>query len=356
MNPLLRGAALPALFSAALFGLATPFAKMLLGGVEAWLLAGLLYLGAGLGLGLYTLLQRLGGNAPGGAPLGRAEMPWLAGAIAAGGIIAPVMLMTGLRMTSATSGSLLLNLEAIATVAIAALVFREHTGGRLLLGAALIIGGAVALSWRGSDFSLNGGAVLIVCACIAWGIDNNLTRRISGADPVRITLLRGLVAGSVNVTIGLAGGAVLPAPVILAGALVTGFLGYGVSLVLFVISLRRLGAARTGAYFSTAPFIGAAAAIPLLSDPVTPQILIASLLMGIGVWLSLTENHAHSHAHEPLEHSHLHNHDDHHQHPHAGDMARMEPHTHPHIHEPLVHAHGHWPDLHHRHGHKNLVT
>ena len=356
MNPVLLGTALPALFSAALFGLATPFAKMLLGGVEAWLLAGLLYLGAGLGLGLYTLFHRLGGNSPSGAPLGRAEMPWLAGAIVAGGIIAPVLLMTGLRMTSATSGSLLLNLEAIATVAIAALVFREHTGGRLLLGAALIIGGAVVLSWQGGDFSLNGGAFLIVCACIAWGIDNNLTRRISGADPVQITMLRGLVAGSVNVMIGLAGGAVLPSPVILAGAMVTGFLGYGVSLALFVVSLQRLGTARTGAYFSAAPFIGAAAAIPLLSDPVTPQILIAGLLMGIGVWLSLTENHHHAHAHESLEHSHMHTHDDHHQHPHSEDKQQLKAHSHSHIHEPLIHAHGHWPDLHHRHGHKDFAA
>ncbi len=341
-----------ALLSAALFGLATPFAKLLLGGMEAWLLAGLLYLGAGLGLGLFSLLRRAGGHTSRETPLARADLPWLVAAIIAGGIAAPVMLMFGLSMTTASSGSLLLNLEAVATVAIAALIFREHIGMRLLLGAALIITGAIALSWQGGSFALDSGALLISGACIAWGIDNNLTRHISGADPVQITMLRGLVAGTVNVSIGLAAGGVLPQPALLAGTLLTGFFGYGVSLVLFVMSLQRLGTARTGAYFSTAPFIGALAAIALLSDPVTLQLLIAGLLMGIGVWLSLTENHQHAHTHDVLEHSHRHSHDVHHQHTHTPSDA---PHTHAHRHEPLTHTHTHWPDLHHRHGHKEGV-
>ena len=352
MTVFMRSPALLALLSAALFGLATPFAKLLLGGMQAWLLAGLLYLGAGLGLGLITLLRRAGRQAPRETPLARADLPWLVAAIISGGIIAPVLLMSGLNMTTASSGSLLLNLEAIATVGIAALIFREHVGWRLLLGAALIIAGAMALSWQGGFFVLDGGAVLITGACVAWGIDNNLTRRISGADPVQITMLRGLIAGAVNVSIGLTGGAVLPEPALLAGTLVTGFFGYGISLVLFVMSLQRLGTARTGAYFSTAPFIGALAAIPLLSDPVTPQFLIAGLLMGIGVWLSLTENHLHAHDHDVLEHSHRHSHDEHHQHAHPGEAPSDTPHTHAHKHEPLTHTHPHWPDLHHRHGHK----
>ncbi len=352
MTVFMRSPALLALLSAALFGLATPFAKLLLGGMQAWLLAGLLYLGAGLGLGLITLLRRAGRQAPRETPLARADLPWLAAAIISGGIIAPVLLMSGLNLTTASSGSLLLNLEAIATVAIAALIFREHTGARLLMGAALIIAGAMALSWQGSFFVLDQGAVLITGACIAWGIDNNLTRRISGADPVQITMLRGLIAGAVNVSIGLTGGAALPEPALLAGTLVTGFFGYGVSLVLFVMSLQRLGTARTGAYFSTAPFIGALAAIPLLSDPVTPQFLIAGALMGLGVWLSLTENHLHAHDHDVLEHSHRHSHDAHHQHTHLDEAATGAAHTHAHRHAPLTHAHPHWPDLHHRHGHK----
>lgn len=351
MKSVIHSPAWLALTSAALFGLATPFAKLLLGGMQAWLLAGLLYLGAGLGLGLYSLTRRAGGHAPREAPLTRADLPWLVAAIASGGVIAPVLLMSGLNLTTASSGSLLLNLEAIATVAIAALIFREHVGGRLVSGAALIIAGALALSWQGSFFELDAGAILIAGACIAWGIDNNLTRRISGADPVQITLLRGLIAGAVNVSIGLAGGAALPEPALLAGTLVTGFFGYGVSLVLFVMSLQRLGTARTGAYFSTAPFIGALAAIPLLSDPVTPQFLIAGALMGIGVWLSLTENHLHPHTHEALEHSHRHSHDEHHQHAHMDEAPSDATHTHTHRHDPLSHTHPHWPDLHHRHGH-----
>lgn len=351
MTVALHSPAWLALASAALFGLATPFAKLLLDGTQAWLLAGLLYLGAGLGLGLYTLIRRTGGQAPREAPLSRADLPWLAAAIVAGGVIAPVLLMLGLELTTASSGSLLLNLEGIATLALAALVFREHIGGRLLLGAALIIAGAMALSWSGSFFVLDRGALLIAGACLAWGADNNLTRRISGADPVRITMLRGLIAGSVNVAIGLADGATLPPPALLAGTLVTGFLGYGVSLVLFVMSLRRLGAARTGAFFSTAPFIGALAAIALLSDPVTPQFLLAGALMAFGVWLGLSENHQHWHEHEALEHSHRHTHDAHHQHTHHGEDPAGPAHNHPHKHEPFNHTHPHWPDLHHRHGH-----
>lgn len=353
MTPFMQRPVLLALLSAALFGLATPFAKLLLDGTEAWLLAGLLYLGAGLGLGIHTLLRRLGGRAPREAPLTRTDLPWLAGAIAAGGVFAPVLLMFGLNLTTASSGSLLLNLEAIATVVVAALIFREHVGGRLLLGAALIIAGAMALSWQGGFFVADAGALLIACACIAWGVDNNLTRHISAADPVQITMLRGLIAGGVNVSIGLAGGASLPGPALLAGTLFTGFLGYGVSLVLFVMSLQRLGTARTGAYFATAPFIGAAAAIALLSDPVTAQLLMAGALMAVGVWLSLTENHVHMHEHDELEHSHRHTHDTHHQHTHSGNEPPDAPHTHAHRHEPLTHAHPHWPDLHHRHGHKD---
>lgn len=341
-----------ALLSAALFGLATPFAKLWLGNMDPWLLAGLLYLGAGTGLGAQAMLRRLFGRPASETALARADLPWLAAAIFTGGIAAPVLLMLGLERTSGSGGSLLLNLEGVATIAIAAGVFREHAGQRIVAGAALIIAGAAALSWRGEAFSPDPGALLIIAACIAWGIDNNLTRRISAADPAQITLLRGLIAGAVNTSIGVAMGAGLPAPPLLAGVLLTGFFGYGVSLVLFVIALRQLGTARTGAYFSTAPFIGAAAAIPLLGDAVTVQLLLAGALMGAGVWASLSEHHHHAHAHEALSHSHRHAHDEHHRHEHGEDIPHAEPHSHAHRHDPLTHAHAHWPDLHHRHGHE----
>jgi len=341
-----------ALLSAALFGLATPFSKLWLGNMDPWLLAGLLYLGAGAGLGARDLLRRLLRRPAPETALTRADLPWLAAAIFTGGIAAPVLLMMGLRLTTGSGGSLLLNLEGVATIAIAAAVFREHVGMRIVIGAALIIAGAAALSWRGDAFSLDPGALLITAACIAWGIDNNLTRRISAADPAQITMLRGLIAGAVNTGIGLGLGAGLPAPQVLAGVLLTGFLGYGVSLVLFVMALRQLGTARTGAYFSTAPFIGAAAAIPLLGDAVSVQLLLAGALMGAGVWASLSEQHHHPHTHEALTHSHRHMHDEHHQHTHGDGIPPGEPHSHAHRHEPLTHAHAHWPDLHHRHGHE----
>ena len=342
-----------ALGSALLFGLAMPFAKLWLGDMDPWLLAGLLYLGAGTGLGAQALLRRMRGRPAQETRLARADLPWLAAAIFMGGMAAPVLLMLGLALTSGAGGSLLLNLESIATIAIAAVVFREHVGLRIVAGAALIIAGAVALSWRGDVFSPDPGALLIMAACIAWGIDNNLTRRISAADPAQITMLRGLIAGGVNTGIALAMGAGLPAPSLLAGVLLTGFLGYGVSLVLFVMALRELGTARAIAYFSVSPFIGAAAAIPLLGDALTAQLLLAGALMGAGVWLSLGEQHHHLHTHEAHAHSHRHAHDDHHQHTHDEEVPHGEPHSHPHRHEPLTHAHPHWPDLHHRHGHES---
>jgi len=336
-----------ALIAAGLFGIATPVSKLLLGVVDAWLLAGLLYLGAGVGLGLLRLIRH-----PKETPLARADLGWLMAAIVCGGIVAPVLLMLGLKLTPASNGSLLLNLEVIATISIASLIFREHVGARLLLGTAFIVAGAVALSWQDGAFTLDMGTVLIAGSCIAWGIDNNLTRKVSAADPVQITMLRGLAAGAVNVAIGLLFGAALPDAPIIAGALLTGLLGYGISLVLFIVALRHLGAARTGAYFSTAPFLGAIASILLLGDPVTAQLLTAGALMAIGVWLNISELHQHAHTHEEMSHNHWHRHDAHHQHAHATDDPPFEPHSHAHQHQALSHSHAHWPDLHHRHRHE----
>jgi drug/metabolite transporter (DMT)-like permease len=190
-----------------------------------------------------------------------------------------------------------------------------------------------------------------VGACIAWGIDNNLTRKLSGSDPVQIAMIKGLAAGSVNIALGLVKGAHLPGPAVSAGAGMVGFLGYGVSLVLFVLALRHLGSARTGAYFSSAPFIGALIAIAVLGDPVTARLIVAAVLMVIGLYLHLAERHDHGHVHEPMEHAHAHVHDSHHRHEHGPDDPQGEPHSHVHIHARLVHAHPHYPDLHHRHGH-----
>jgi drug/metabolite transporter (DMT)-like permease len=274
-------------------------------------------------------------------------MPWLGAVILLGGIIGPLLLMLGLSRTQAASGALLLNLESLATMGLAWLVFRENVDRRLLLGAFAILAGAATLSSEGQGVNLNAGAGLIAGACLSWGVDNNLTRKLSAADPVLIAMLKGLVAGTVNTGLALWSGAALPSVSLIGAGAVVGFVGIGVSLVLFVLGLRHLGAARTWAYFSLAPFIGALIAIVFLGEPLTAKLLVAGDLMGFGLWLHLAERH--EHLHEELEHEHSHTHDDHHRHGHDGPV--MEPHSHCHRHRPLRHTHPHYPDLHHRHQH-----
>jgi len=339
------------MLSAVLFGLSTPAAKALLGAIDPWLLAGLLYLGSGLGLSVYNLSRRALSQERREAPLRHADIAWLGAAVLTGGVAGPVLLMTGLQSTSASSGALLLNLEGLATMAIAWGVFKENADRRIVVGALAILAGALLLSWRGGAGGVGLGAVAIAGACLAWGIDNNLTRKISHADPVQIAAIKGLVAGAINLTLALLIGARLPSIGLVVGAGLVGLLGYGVSLVLFVLGLRHLGAARTGAYFSTAPFVGALASIFLLHDPVTPQLLGAGVLMGLGLYLHLAERHEHPHVHNPIEHEHLHTHDEHHRHDHDANDPVGEPHAHVHKHERLLHAHPHFPDLHHQHEH-----
>ena len=341
-----------AILSAALFGASTPFAKALLGGgVSPWLLAGLLYLGSGLGLGIVEILRRVTGAEQTEAPVRRGDLRWLALVVLSGGVIGPVLLMVGLAATPAATASLLLNLEGLATMGIAWAMFRENVDRRLLVGAAAILAGAVVLSWQGGPSGFGWGTVAIAGACLAWGIDNNLTRKLSAADPMQIALIKGIAAGAVNLALAIAAGAHLPGAAAIGGAAVIGFLGYGLSLVLFVLALRHLGAARTGAYFSTAPFIGALLAVTLFGEPVTAGLLVAGLLIAAGVYLHLAERHQHAHAHEAMEHEHRHIHDAHHQHQHLPGDPLGEPHSHPHRHLPISHSHPHYPDLHHRHGH-----
>lgn len=340
-----------ALASAALFGASTPIAKLLLGAVDPWLLAGLLYLGAGIGLGCLRLIQRVIGRAPTEAPLQPADLPWLAAAVFAGGVVGPVLLMIGLVRTEASAASLLLNLEGLATLAIAWIVFKENVDRRILAGAFAILAGAVVLSWQGGGSGVGWGALAIAGACLAWGIDNNLTRKLSASDPVQIAMIKGLVAGAVNTGLALLQGAALPPESVLFGAGLVGLFGYGISLVLFVLALRHLGTARTGAYFATAPFIGAALAIAMFDEPVTLSFMAAAALMAGGVYLHLAETHEHEHIHEAMEHAHRHVHDEHHRHEHGPADPSGEPHMHPHRHAPLVHRHPHYPDLHHRHPH-----
>lgn len=347
-----RGA-LAAIASAALFGASTPLAKRLIGeGVDAWLLAGLFYLGSGLGLGLWRLSGRLGGHPPAETALDRGDLPWLGLAVLSGGIVAPVLLMFGLSRTPASSAALLLNVESLATMSIAWLVFHESVDRRLLIGALAILAGALLLSWQGGPTVFGLGALAILGACLGWGVDNNLTRRLSSADPVQIATIKGLVAGAVNLGLAFWRGARAPTPLQIGAAGIIGFFSYGVSLALFVLALRRLGSARTGAYFSTAPFIGAVLAVGLFGEPLTLRLILAAGLMGLGLYLHLAEQHEHKHAHGALDHAHRHVHDEHHQHEHGPDDPPGEAHAHRHRHAPLIHSHPHYPDLHHRHGHR----
>lgn len=345
-----------ALGAAVLFGASTPLAKLLLGeGLRPQLLAGLFYLGSGLGLSVILLVRRMFGRVTGEARLRLADLPQLSVAVLLGGAVAPVLLMAGLSHTSAASASLLLNLEGLVTMGIAWLVYRENVDRQLLFGAFAILAGALLLSWSGgavrSGTGVGTGAVLIAGACVAWGIDNNLTRSLAKADPMQIAAIKGLVAGSANLALALATHANMPsAPATFAAAAI-GFLAYGVSLVLFVLGLRNLGTARTAAYFSTAPFIGALLSVLVFSEALTAQLIGAGVLMGIGLYLHLRERHDHVHHHETLEHEHRHVHDEHHKHLHSPSDPAGEPHSHRHRHEPLAHSHPHYPDLHHRHGH-----
>ena len=347
-----RGVA-AALLAAVLFGMSTPLAKAVSPRVDPVLMAGLLYLGSGLGLGAYAWLRagRKGASLREGA-LTRQDVPWLAGAILSGGAVGPVLLMWGLAKTPASTASLLLNLEGVLTALLAWFVFRENFDARIALGMGLIAAGGICLTWMGRpEVGVPWRAIAIAGSCLAWAVDNNLTRKVSAGDPVQIAMLKGLVAGSVTTALGLALGAKLPGASVLLAVGIIGLGGYGLSLTLFVLALRHLGTARTGAYFSIAPFVGAALSILFLGESLTLGFGIAATLMGGGVWLHLTERHEHAHRHEPTEHDHLHSHDAHHQHAHAPNESRGEPHTHPHRHEPLVHAHPHFPDIHHRHSH-----
>lgn len=347
-----RGVGL-ALAAAVLFGASSPFAKLLLAGTSPQLLAGLLYLGSGTGL-LVVWLRGRRSTARERAMAGR-DVPWLVGAIAFGGVLAPLLLMVGLTRAPASGASLLLNLEGVFTALIAWFVFRENFDRRIALGMLAIIAGGIVLSWEGR-LSWGGlaGPLAISAACLCWGIDNNLTQKVSAGDPVQIAMLKGLAAGSVNTVIALVLGANWPPGPNVIGALFLGFLSYGVSLVLFVLALRNLGTARTGAYFSTAPFVGAVLSLAVFRERPTLLLLFAAGLMAFGVWLHLTERHQHEHQHEAMEHDHGHVHDEHHQHVHVlsdPPVTDPTPHTHRHWHEPVAHTHPHYPDIHHRHEH-----
>lgn len=339
-----------ALGAAVLFGASTPFAKLLGLDMPPVLLAGLLYLGSGVGLTITRLIRDRGWQAAG---LSASQWPWLMSAIVFGGVLGPVSLMFGLTLTSGTTASLLLNLEAVLTAVLAWVVFKENADLRIVAGMIAIVAGGVLLGWPQTSTDGYGwlGPAAVAMACLCWAVDNNFTRKVSASDALFIAAIKGLVAGVVNTVLGIALGAHVPAFSVLGPILFVGFFGYGLSLVLFVLALRGLGSARTGAYFSTAPFLGAAISILLLGEAVTGVFWVAAALMGCGVWIHLTENHSHEHLHERQTHEHRHVHDEHHQHQHDAEWDGVEPHAHRHEHLPIRHSHPHFPDIHHRHEH-----
>lgn len=344
-----RGVA-ASLAAALLFGAGTPLAKLLLAQASPWLLAALLYLGSGIGLAVIRLARR---SPPAHLPEGQGL--WLAGAVLAGGVVGPVLLMLGLAGMQASSASLLLNAEGVFTALLAWFVFRENFNRRVAWGMLAIVAGGLVLAWPGRmSWPAWQPALCVAGACLAWALDNNLTRKVSLADASWIAMVKGLAAGATNLLLALALGAAMPAlPVVLLAGLV-GFVCYGASLALFVVGLRELGTARTGAYFSVAPFFGALLAVGLLTEPVTLPLIAAGLLMALGVALHLTECHEHAHTHEAMLHGHEHVHgvgDVHHEHAHDPSVPPGTRHSHVHQHDPVAHSHAHFPDAHHRHRH-----
>ena len=333
------------LLAALLFGASTPISKQLLGSLGPFTLAGLLYLGAALGVAPFTFRG-------GSAELRRnpRQRRFLAGATVFGGILGPVFLLFGLRAAPAASVSLWLNLETVATTVLAWAFFHEHLDRRTWLAAALILAGGGTLAAPGGSAGLHAG-VLVAIGCLCWGLDNNLTALVSGFTPAQTTFVKGLIAGTVNLMIGIFIERPLPALVPILIALVIGTLSYGASILLYIVGAQHLGASRSQLLFSTSPFLGMTLAWSFFGEPIQALQILAAVLMTIGLYLMLTAGHQHEHAHEAMSHTHSHRHDDgHHAHTHRGLPAWMR-HTHPHDHEPITHTHPHAPDLHHRHRH-----
>ena len=340
---------LAGLAAAALFGIAAPLSKMLSAWFDPLRLAALLYLGAALGLSCIRLVRRNRSE----TQIKRGDLLPLAGVVLTGGVLGPILMLTGLRHTSALAGSLLLNLEGLLTFLLAIIVFREHATWRAAAGAGAILGAALILGFGFGQLSSEPfGVLAISAACACWAIDNNLTQRLSLRDPLAIAQTKTVAAGLCNLALSFAFG--MPAPVAsrpVLAALVVGAFGYGVSILLDVYALRFLGAARESAFFATAPFIGALASVPLLHESLHWGDAVAGALMALGVVLLLSERHSHAHVHEVIEHEHLHTHDEHHHHAHAVGELIADSHSHVHRHEPLTHEHRHVSDAHHRHRH-----
>lgn len=339
-----------ALVAALFFGCIAPGSKFLSPNLPPQSMAGLLYFFAGVGLFAILVKQKLSSF----SKVQGKDYKWFLLATLFGGILGPAFLTYGISRISGSTASLLLNLEAVLTSLIAWFIFKEHFEKKIVYGMILIILGCLTLSLNsdasaGTDTLL--GFSLISLACLSWGIDNNVTRSISHLDPVLIASFKGLIAGSANLFLGYLIGERLSWNIQILQVGILGFLGIGISLVAFIVSLGSIGTARTGAIFSTAPFIGSLLSIIFLKESLSVPFAIALVLMSGGIWLHLSEDHQHEHTHTELSHSHEHVHDEHHQHEHSASDSVGEPHNHHHIHIQLTHKHSHFPDIHHQHEH-----
>jgi drug/metabolite transporter (DMT)-like permease len=354
-----RKGQLAALNAAALFGCSAPLISTLTGEGSALGIAALLYAGATLGLLAARLLRRGPSQE---TAVRRNDLPALAALTILGGVVGPVALVMGLARLSAASGSLLLNLESVFTLAIAVLVGREHLGRWGLLAVSLTLGGAVVVSGGSVSGASWQGIALIAVASLAWGIDNNLSQRLSLRDPIQIALLKAAGASGPMLLVAFLLGERFPAPPQVLAVMLIGVFGYGLSIWLDLLALRDLGAAREAVIFSTAPFVGGLFAVVVLKEPLTPALVGAAVLMAGGVGLLLREDHGHWHRHERLIHDHRHRHDPiegdpHHRHDHTpveeSGIHADGPywHAHEHRHEETEHAHAHVSDVHHRHRH-----
>ena len=345
----IRIGSLYGLGGAVLFGASTPLSKLLLPGVGPLVLAALLYLGAALLISVFRVLSRVGGQQSAEAKVRGSDALTLGAVVGFGGVLGPVLMLFGLARISALTGSLLLNLEAVFTILLAVVVFHEHLSRSLAAASGLVVLGALLLSYQPGSL---GGAVLgvmaIVGACLSWAIDNNLSQRLSLRDPTAVVQVKTAGAGLTSLVLALATGHSLPTPTFLVGGFVLGGLSYGASLFCVTLALRHLGAAREAAWFSTAPFIGAALAVPIFGVLPTPAEALGMASMIGGVFLLVRERH----SHDAIEHDHLHFHDEHHQHAHEGCVA--EPHSHAHRHDPIIHEHPHVSDVHHSHRHSGV--
>jgi drug/metabolite transporter (DMT)-like permease len=344
-----EGAAL-ALLAAVLFGLATPVIRRVGADADPFSTAMLLYAGAALataGAARSTARE---------ASVRRRHLPRLAVIAGVGGALAPALFAWGLQHTSGTSASLLLNFEAIFTAVLAWRLYGEALGGRVLAAVALMTAGGILLGLADSGAGAGGsegarwGAVAVIAATLAWALDNVLTRPLADLDPVQVVRFKGGLGALASLAAFVAFGRAFPSGRHAAALLVCGATGYGVSLRLYLLAQRKIGAARTGSVFALAPFVGAAVAWGLGERARGIPTLAAAALFGLAVYLHLTEHHEHRHTHARLSHEHVHRHDDGH-HDHRHDVDVVGAHSHVHTHEEQTHEHAHGPDTHHGHPH-----